>query len=738
MPFLFIKYLSLGFFFFNIILITMILNSFLAFVRLIGKGFTWCFYIIYYIIKKMLFLIKSFFQYILKGFIIISYYIYYIIIKLLFLIESFFNYIFKGFIIISYYIYIILQKTYLLINKFIKYLFGGFIFLSFYVYLFLVSIFINGGLYFLKGIIVIYKLIVSFIKLIIKGFMFPFLVIINNYDKVIDKRKIIIIKYKEKKILKNKEREISKEKKRNEREYAKSKKMELALIKKRKKEEKFIKEAALREEKKKIKQERKEAYKNKDIIIEKKTFSVQLKELFEKINTFPKKLYKKIVNQYKNTIFMKDLRNKQDLERKALLIEFEGEDTKRSVVKVIYEYVAKDIDGKVIKDYFGAYSKVEVHSFLLSEGYEVYSIKTNKWINFVHGNASTNKTKIKTKDLLFFLTQLSTYIKAGIPLVESLKILIKQYKNKSYQRIFRSMVFDLTMGSNFSEALDKQGEAFPKLLINMIKAAEMTGHLSETLDDMAEYYTEIDKTRKQMVTALIYPSFVLVISIAVLTFIMIFIMPKFIEIYDSVDSDRIPGFTLFIMGLSNFMENNIVWLLVGFFVVLLVVSYLYNNVKLMRAFMQWVAMKTPGFGRIIIYNEVTVFTKTFSSLLAHNVFITDSMEVLNRLTNNEIYKMLILDTISNLARGEKISKAFQGHWAFPIPAYEMLVTGEKTGQLSEMMAKVSIYYQELHRNAVAQLKSLIEPVLIIFLTGIVGIIVLSIVIPMFDSLSLIQ
>ena len=127
-----------------------------------------------------------------------------------------------------------------------------------------------------------------------------------------------------------------------------------------------------------------------------------------------------------------------------------------------------------------------------------------------------------------------------------------------------------------------------------------------------------------------------------------------------------------------------------------------------------------------------MFTKTFASLLAHNVFITDSMEILNKMTNNEIYKMLILDTITNLAKGERISLAFKDHWAFPVPAYEMITTGERTGQLAEMMEKVSNYYQELHRNAVTRIKTFVEPFMILFLTFVVGGIVLAIVIPMFD------
>ena len=114
------------------------------------------------------------------------------------------------------------------------------------------------------------------------------------------------------------------------------------------------------------------------------------------------------------------------------------------------------------------------------------------------------------------------------------------------------------------------------------------------------------------------------------------------------------------------------------------------------------------------------------------------MEILNKITNNEIFKMIMLDTITNLARGEKISLAFKDHWAVPLPAYEMIVTGERTGQLPEMMGKVSNYYQELHKNAVSRIKTFVEPVLIIFLTIIVGIIVLSIVVPMFNMYSAIQ
>lgn len=503
----------------------------------------------------------------------------------------------------------------------------------------------------------------------------------------------------------------------------------------KKAEEKSIKEAekiALKQKKK-----GKDIYINEKAKIKKTPFSERVNNFFESLITFPKRTVNNIKEWYNNLTLVKNANNQKNIKMQAMLINFDGEDAKKSDVKVVYEYVAKNPEGKVVKDYFEAFSKVEVHSFLLSEGYEVYKIRTSKMIQLFHGNIGTNNTKIKIKDLIFFLTQLSTYIKAGIPLVDALKILEKQYKNKSYQRIFNTMVYDLTTGDNFSVALEKQGKAFPRLLINMVKASELTGELPEALDNMAEYYTETNKTRQQMITALTYPTIVLVIALAVITFIMMYIVPKFVDIYASMDNSAIPGITIFVLNISHFLEKNILWLFFGFILFVLLFVWLYHNVKVFRMIVQLGIMKLPVFGDIIIYNEVTMFTKTLSTLLSHNVFITDSMEILNKITNNEVYKMIILDTINNIAKGEKISLAFN-HWAFPIPAYEMIVTGEKTGQLPQMMDKVSAYYQELHRNSVSRIKTLLEPTLIVFLTVVVGIIVLSIVIPMFNIYGTIQ
>ena len=621
------------------------------------------------------------------------------------------KYINVGFFITLFIFIDIVMSTLLYFIKMMSYIF---LYLSYFWYKFLKYLFI--------GFIVLSRFVYLFIKYVVFGFVFPFVIIVRGFIKLND----INNKMLQKQQMEQEKKALDRE--RNRKIDEKNKKR---LAENRKKEKEKI--AKKKEE---LKEKRKaDIYINENVVIEKKKLSDYINSLFIAIGNLPKKIKESISNNR----FVKDVKNKNDINREALLLDFEGADAEKSEEKVMYKYVAKDPDGKIIKGYFPAYSKVEVHSFLLSEGNEVYSIETNKWIQRIYGNGtSTNHKRIKTRDLIFFCTQLSTYIKAGIPLVEALKILSHQFKKSSYVRIFRMMIYDLTMGDNFSTAMDKQGEAFPRLFINMVKASEMTGELPEVLDDMANYFTESDKTRKQMITAMTYPAIIFVFAIAAVVFIMVWVVPQFVEIYEGIDGAKIPDITLFVMSLSSFLQKYYLYLIIGICLFIIIFVYLYKNVKAFKTTIQWFLMHMPIFGNVIIYNEVTMFTKTFASLLAHNVFITDSMEILNKITNNEIYKMLILDTITNLAKGEKISLAFKDHWAFPIPAYEMIITGERTGQLAEMMSKVSSYYQELHRNAVTRIKTFIEPALILFLTFTVGGIVLSIVIPMFSVYGTLQ
>ena len=548
-----------------------------------------------------------------------------------------------------------------------------------------------------------------------------------------------INKTKEDRKLRKQKRLEEKEKRKREKEEAKRLKDEKRKEKikeefeeelenkKEKEKRKLNKISQAMEKKKKINKEREQARK------ERKEKALLIKKAQEESRAKAKKerksLEEKLTEWYNNLSFVKDRKNRRELQRQTLLIDFEGSDAERSDEKIMYKYVAKNGEtGKVETGMFAAFSKLDVHSFLLAEGYEVYEITPQKNISKTF---TLFTAKFTASELDFFLTQLSTFLKSGITLVESIKILSKQCKKKGQQNVYKSLIYELTMGENFSEALQKQGNLFPRLLINMIKSSELTGDLPETLDDMADYYREIEKTRKQMMSALTYPLVVLVFAIAVLVYIMVLVVPQFVDIYGSLGT-TLPPITIAILNVSNFLKKNLLMLGIVLLVFIIIFIILFKTIKVFKTVVQTILMNIPIIGKIIIYNEITMFTKTFASLLNHNVYITDCMEVLSKITNNEVYKMLIFDTITNLARGEAISNSFKNHWAFPVIAYEMILTGEKTGQLGPMMDKVANYYQEQHKNAVNQIKAFIEPVMIIVLAVIVGVVLLSVVLPMFD------
>ena len=400
-------------------------------------------------------------------------------------------------------------------------------------------------------------------------------------------------------------------------------------------------------------------------------------------------------------------------------------------VKIRFKYAVKDKDGKVKNGVFDAYSKVDVHTFLTSQGYEIVNIEEDK-MSTKFGLAKIGSQKrMKAKDLNFFLTQLSTYIKSGIPLVDAVAILERQTKKKNEKLIFQKLVFELTKGSNFSQALEEQSGVFPKLVINMVKTSELTGDLTAILDDLADYYKEQNATRKQIISAMTYPSVVFVFAIAIISFIYIYVVPQFVGIFDQLGMD-LPLITKVIIGISNFMRTSYLLIIAVVILIIGTLVFLYKKVQPVRRVFQSILMRIPVVSKIIMYNEVIMFTSTFGSLVNHDVFITDSMEILKTISNNEIYKELIAKAVDNLSIGEGLSKAFENHWAFPSTAYEMLVTGEKTGRLGPMMNNVADYYREEQKALVTQLKSLIEPIMIVFLAIIVGTTLLSIVIPMFS------
>lgn len=462
----------------------------------------------------------------------------------------------------------------------------------------------------------------------------------------------------------------------------------------------------------------------------KQAFLTQEEKIYERTK---KKVKKERVYKYSQSTL-----TKLEEEKKLLLVDLQTSGATRSKEPHVYFYKVRDVNGKIITGTMNGLSKLDINAYLLNEGFDVYVIKTSPMIDFLYKDSSIFGKKMKTKDLIFWLTQLSTYIKAGLTLNESIKILTNQMKgNKARTTAFKAISYELTLGENFSSALEKQGNMFPALLINMIRAAEASGTLIETLEDMANYYTEVDETKKQMKSAMTYPAIILVFSIAVVIFIMIYVVPQFVEIYEQQGAS-ITGLTKFILNASEFITGYWYVVIGVFSLVILVFSFMYKKLKAFRATVQIGLMHIPVVKDVIIYNELTIFSKTFASLLRNNVFITESMDILSKITNNEIYKSILYKTIQNIVKGDKISEAFKDHWAIPDIAYYMIVTGESTGELADMMQKVSEYYQGLHKSVINNLKAFIEPIMISFLAIVVGCIIVAVIMPMFGLYENIQ
>ncbi len=437
-----------------------------------------------------------------------------------------------------------------------------------------------------------------------------------------------------------------------------------------------------------------------------------------------------ITEKYNNLSFVKEARAKKEASLVVLTLDPNGADAVKSATKQTYRYLIRNKEGKLIKGYFPAFSKMDVYSYLTDEGYIVYEIVTSPMINFLHAEATAFKQKMRIKDLVFWITQLSTYIRAGIALADAVKILAKQDKRRRYKPVYEALIYELTMGESFSDALKKQGNVFPALLVNMIKSAELIGNIEDTLDEMAEYYQEVEDTKRAVVSAMAYPCVVLLFAIGIVIFMLTYIVPQFVGIYESMHAD-LNIVTVITLNISAFLRTQYGKIIIVLVTVIALYIYLYKNVKAFRTFMQTIFMKLPVVGNIIIYKEMSLFARTFATLQKNNVLLTDSIDILAKITNNEIYKSIMDRTINNLIKGEKMSESFKDNWAIPDVAYYMILTGESTGELANMLQKIGEYYQKLEKNSVNMIKTFIEPVLIVFLAVIVGFILIAVVVPMF-------
>ena len=267
--------------------------------------------------------------------------------------------------------------------------------------------------------------------------------------------------------------------------------------------------------------------------------------------------------------------------------------------KISFRYKAKKKDGKIITGTFDAYNIELAKKYLKNSELEVIEIAPRKKfdIDINIGNP------ISIDELAFALTQLSTYIRAGITLVDSVRILAKQTDKPNKRKIYDMIVYDLLSGDDFSKALSKQPKVFPKLLINMTKSAELTGDLPNTLDEMADYYTSIAKTRKEIKSAMTYPSIVFIFAVIVVAFVLIWIVPQYQTMFEGFGAD-LPQITVMTIKLSDFLRENVLGILIIIVIILFLYLYLFRNMRSFRKTMQNIYLHTPVLKNIMILAEL--------------------------------------------------------------------------------------------------------------------------------------
>jgi type IV pilus assembly protein PilC len=344
--------------------------------------------------------------------------------------------------------------------------------------------------------------------------------------------------------------------------------------------------------------------------------------------------------------------------------------------------------------------------------------------------AALKKKGIKAKILMIFTRQLATLIDAGLPLLRGLNVLAKQEKDPMLKGTINQLADAVQGGSTFSESLAQHPKIFNKLYINMVKAGELGGVLELVLNRLAEFQEKAQKIKNKVVAAMFYPIIVLFIAIAIMGFLLVFIVPKFEQIFkDMLNGKPLPGLTVFVINASNLLKDHILYVLGG--VAIVVIGYnLFARTESGRIVIDKVKLKAPLFGDLIRKSSISRFSRTLGTLVTSGVPILQALNITRETAGNSIIGDAIGKVHDSVKEGESIVQPLEASGVFPPMVISMIDVGEETGQLPEMLLKIAEVYDDEVDNAVAGLTSLLEPIMIVFLAVIVGTIVIALFLPL--------
>ncbi|CBE70084.1 MAG: type II secretion system F family protein [Candidatus Methylomirabilis oxygeniifera] len=343
--------------------------------------------------------------------------------------------------------------------------------------------------------------------------------------------------------------------------------------------------------------------------------------------------------------------------------------------------------------------------------------------------------KVKDKDLAVFTRQLATMIDAGLPLVQCLDTLASQQPNKGFKNILAEIREDVEGGSTFTTALKRHPTVFTPLYANMVEAGEAGGMLDTILNRLAVYIEKATTLRRKVKGALIYPSTIVVVAIAVVVFLLIFVIPVFAGFFEG-SGVELPLPTQIVMTLSRLVRTYILACL-GFLIAGVVgIRFTYKTEKGRRA-IDALFLRIPVFGALFRKVAVARFTRTLGTLIASGVPILDGLDITAKTTGNKVAEEAIMKTRGSIAEGKTIADPLKISGVFPPMVVQMISVGEQSGSLDSMLEKIADFYDAEVDQAVANLTALIEPILMVFLGVVVGGMIVAMYLPIFKLVTVI-
>ena len=341
------------------------------------------------------------------------------------------------------------------------------------------------------------------------------------------------------------------------------------------------------------------------------------------------------------------------------------------------------------------------------------------------------RAKVKTKDICILTRQLSTMISAGIPLLESLEILCEQASDPGFRRVMDRIIERVRSGTDFSTALGEHPKIFSHIFVNMIKAGEVSGNLDVILTRLAEYLEAIEEIKREVKSAMVYPTVSLVMILSITAGLVVGIVPKFKVIFDQLGMTELPWITQFLLDISMFLQNQ--WWLAMILTAGSIVGFImFKRSKRGEKIWHRFLLNMPVFGQLVRKVAISRFARTFSTLIQSGVPMLGALDIVAGTAGNVIIEEAVLKAKDAVSRGETLGEPLAATKVFPPMVTRMIAIGEKTGALEKLLAKISEFYDAEVKAAVKALTSLIEPLMIGTMGLLVGGIVLAIFMPIIE------